>query len=172
MTSACSIAGCAVGRLAVVTTAVGIREALFGDSDDALIAELEARYEPGELLMDTPDSKAAIEWLLGLLDGEGTERRWPLDQTGTPFQWRVWATLLRIPYGETRSYTEVACEIGLPNAMRAVASACAANRIAVAIPCHRVVRSDGSVTGYWWGLDRKRALLARERYIAASKRDP
>jgi AraC family transcriptional regulator of adaptative response/methylated-DNA-[protein]-cysteine methyltransferase len=101
--------------------------------------------------------------VVGFVEAPGSRLDLPLDVRGTAFQQRVWRALQEIPVGETVSYAEVARRIGSPNAMRAVAGACSANHLAVAIPCHRVVRGDGSLSGYAWGVERKRALLDRER---------
>ncbi|MBV9082799.1 MAG: methylated-DNA--[protein]-cysteine S-methyltransferase, partial [Acidobacteriaceae bacterium] len=109
------------------------------------------------------DYEAVIARIVGLIETPGTSLTLPLDVRGTAFQQRVWQALQKIPAGETVSYSEVARRIGSPGAVRAVASACAANRLAVAIPCHRVVRNDGSVSGYAWGIERKRLLLDREQ---------
>ena len=113
----------------------------------------------------TRDDEAFAAWvdaIVNYIDRDGDSLTMPLDVRATAFQWRVWRALQEIPLGETRSYAEVAEAIGKPTAVRAVASACASNRVALVIPCHRVVRSDGSVSGYRWGPERKRQLLERE----------
>ena len=110
--------------------------------------------------------KEAERQLAEYFAGERTAFDLPLAPTGTPFQRRVWDALARIPAGRTATYAEVAAAIGSPAAVRAVAQACASNALAVAIPCHRVVRSDGALSGYRWGVDRKRALIERERSAA------
>jgi AraC family transcriptional regulator of adaptative response/methylated-DNA-[protein]-cysteine methyltransferase len=103
------------------------------------------------------------------LEGGKTDVTVPIDVQGTPFQQRVWEELRRIPFGETRSYTQVAASINAPRAVRAVASACARNRLSIIIPCHRVVRETGALGGYRWGLERKEKLLAREHAVAARR---
>ncbi len=109
-----------------------------------------------------PGFEATVATVVGLIERPHSPAALPLDIRGTAFQQRVWAALTRIPVGTTMSYAEIARTIGAPTAVRAVAGACAANRLAVAIPCHRVVRTDGSLSGYRWGVERKRALLERE----------
>jgi AraC family transcriptional regulator of adaptative response/methylated-DNA-[protein]-cysteine methyltransferase len=139
----------------------------FGDAEPELAAQL-AREYPGAAItrLDAVASAPFAQWMAALaahLEGTRLRLDLPLDLRGTAFQMKVWSFLQRIPYGEVRSYTEVAEGIGAPKAVRAVASACAANRVAVAIPCHRVIRGDGGLGGYRWGLERKRALIDAER---------
>jgi AraC family transcriptional regulator, regulatory protein of adaptative response / methylated-DNA-[protein]-cysteine methyltransferase len=156
------------GRLLVAVTDRGVCAVTLGDSDAGLARGLERQFPRARI---TRVDAGADEWLGDLVgrvvtrlgDPEGRNgRRIPLDIQGTAFQWQVWRALLEIPPGETRSYGEVARAIGRPRSVRAVAGACAANRVAVLVPCHRVVREDGSLGGYRWGLPRKRELLARE----------
>lgn len=145
-----------LGDLLVAASDAGICRAGF----DWDAAALQAAY-PGARLLDA-DAQAR-EWaqqLAGLVEGDGA--RLPLDLRGSAFQLEVWAALQAIPVGETRSYAGIAQAIGRPSAVRAVGSACGANPVALAVPCHRVVRSDGGLGGYAWGLDRKRALLDLE----------
>jgi AraC family transcriptional regulator of adaptative response/methylated-DNA-[protein]-cysteine methyltransferase len=148
----------------------GVCAVMLGEDDEALAAELRREY-PLAALARVDDG--ADEWLGGLVRrvadavargvAVGSEADpVPLDVRGTAFQWQVWRALQRIPEGATRSYQEIARELGHPSAARAVARACASNRIAVLIPCHRVVRGDGALGGYRWGVARKAALLARE----------
>jgi AraC family transcriptional regulator of adaptative response/methylated-DNA-[protein]-cysteine methyltransferase len=139
----------------------------FGDSESTLLEQLRAEY-PQATLSPMPrahlaEFEAWMDALNAHLEGHQPRVELPLDVQGTAFQRRVWQFLQRIPYGDVMSYTEVAEALGQPRAARAVASACAHNRIGVLIPCHRVVRGDGSLGGYRWGLDRKRALLDTER---------
>ncbi|MBL8978338.1 MAG: bifunctional DNA-binding transcriptional regulator/O6-methylguanine-DNA methyltransferase Ada [Gemmatimonadetes bacterium] len=154
------------GRLLVAATDRGVAAVLLGESDAALTRDLARQFPEAERArVDTGD-----EWLRELVRGvaaevarPGSGGGLPLDLHGTAFQWKVWRALTTIPAGETRTYTELARSVGRPRAVRAVASACAANRVAVLVPCHRVVRSDGSLGGYRWGLERKARLLAREQ---------
>jgi AraC family transcriptional regulator of adaptative response/methylated-DNA-[protein]-cysteine methyltransferase len=158
-----------LGRLLVAATARGVCAATLGDDDAALEAALAAEYPraereraDGDALAD--DAHPLGAWTAAVLDslGSGPAGAVPTDVAGTPFEERVWAALRAIPRGETRSYAELAAAIGAPSAVRAVASACARNRVAVVIPCHRVVRAGGAMGGYRWGVARKAALLARE----------
>ncbi|MFZ5704774.1 MAG: bifunctional DNA-binding transcriptional regulator/O6-methylguanine-DNA methyltransferase Ada [Pseudomonadota bacterium] len=155
-------ADCSLGRVLAAASERGICAILMGDQDAPLVADLHRRFpnaaisEAGEAFRETLDAVVAM------IEEPARGMALPLDIRGTAFQQRVWQALRAIPSGETRSYAEVAQAIGEPRASRAVAAACAANAIAVAVPCHRVLRSDGSITGYRWGPDRKRRLLARE----------
>ena len=124
--------------------------------------ELQDRFPRAELLGDDPEFAAWVARVIGFVDAPRVGLALPLDIRGTAFQRRVWQALQAIPAGATASYAEIAARIGSPKAVRAVAQACAANGLAVAIPCHRVVRTDGRLSGYRWGVERKRALLARE----------
>lgn len=160
------------GRLLVAVTDRGVAAVTLGDSDTALERGLKAQF-PSASLSRVDDG--ADEWLGGLVrrvssriarPGAPLDGALPLDLQGTAFQWRVWQALLQIPAGETRTYTQLAKAVGKPKAIRAVASACAANRAAIVVPCHRVVRTDGSLGGYRWGLPRKEKLLETERSLA------
>ncbi len=132
-----------------------------GDEPEALVRALEDRFPRAELTGGDPAFDALVARVVALVDGrDGPEL--PLDLRGTAFQRRVWDALRRIPAGKTSTYAEIAAAIGEPTSSRAVAQACGANPVAVVVPCHRVVRSDGGISGYRWGVDRKRALLARE----------
>ena len=126
-------------------------------------AACENEFHAATLHRDDPAMRRYIEPLLASLSGEKTTIDLPLDVRATAFQQKVWETLQRIPRGETRSYTEIAREIGDPKAVRAVARACASNPVALAVPCHRVVRSDGDLAGYRWGVERKKKLLEAEQ---------
>lgn len=151
-----------LGRMLVAGTARGICAVSFGEEDAALEAFLRSEYPAAEL---SRDDAALADWARALvehLSGARPQPGLPLDVVATAFQLRVWEELRRIPYGQTRSYAEVAEAIGKPQAVRAVANACAANPAVLVTPCHRVVRSDGSLGGYRWGMERKRALLERE----------
>ena len=141
----------------------GICAILLGDDPGELVRELEDQFPKAELVGADRDFERWIAQVVGLVERPGTAADLPLDVQGTAFQQRVWQLLREIPRGQTISYAELARRAGAPRAVRAVASACAANRIAIAIPCHRVVRSDGSPAGYRWGIERKEKLLKRER---------
>ena len=154
-----------LGDLLVAATGRGLCAVRFGERE-ALAAELRAEYPQAELVEDPAGLAELVRAVLARLEG----RPAPVPATdlpGSDFQRRVWAALQSIPPGETRSYAEVARMIGAPSAVRAVAQACAANPVALVVPCHRVVRSDGALSGYRWGVERKRALLERERPSAA-----
>jgi AraC family transcriptional regulator of adaptative response/methylated-DNA-[protein]-cysteine methyltransferase len=154
---------CSLGALLVAWTDRGACDVRFGASDREVTAAIRARFPAARL-----ERATVPPWVDAIVDAVERPRArsipldMPLDIRGTAFQERVWRELRRIPPGETRSYGEVAESIGAPRAVRAVAGACAANRVAVVIPCHRVVRADGSVSGYRWGPERKRELLRRE----------
>ena len=153
---------CALGLIAIAATERGICAILFGEDAETLETDLAARFPEADLRIDDgkfDDLAASVKRFLDRPDGRPD---FPVDPRGTAFQERVWRALCEIEPGSTASYKDVAVRIGAPGAVRAVARACAANPIAVAIPCHRVVRSDGSLSGYRWGAERKRALLTRE----------
>ncbi|HEX4896665.1 MAG TPA: methylated-DNA--[protein]-cysteine S-methyltransferase [Solimonas sp.] len=156
-----------LGRLMMGATDRGLCFVQFGDSDAALRAQLQAEYPGAQLAAMDAAMHALFEgWMRALgahLAGRASSPALPLDLRGTAFQMRVWRYLQQIPAGELRSYREVAEAIGAPRAVRAVASACARNRIALLVPCHRVIRGDGSLGGYKWGLERKRVLIDQER---------
>lgn len=151
-----------LGQLLIAATARGLCAVRLGDSADELQKELKVEFPRAEILEDNRRLKTYIEPLIRFLTGQQTSLPLPLDIQATAFQQRVWQALQAIPFGETRSYTEIATAIAQPQAVRAVASACAANPVALVIPCHRVVRGDGSLSGYRWGVERKKALLAHE----------
>ncbi|WP_341930680.1 bifunctional DNA-binding transcriptional regulator/O6-methylguanine-DNA methyltransferase Ada [Methyloversatilis discipulorum] len=158
-----AIAQCALGALLVAASTQGVCEIALGDDADALARELQDRFPQARLSGDDADFARVVAQVVGFVEAPRIGLALPLDLRGTAFQQRVWAALRAIPPGQTLSYTELAQRIGAPAAVRAVASACAANTLAVAVPCHRVVRTDGSLSGYRWGVVRKRALLDRER---------
>ncbi|WP_133649730.1 bifunctional DNA-binding transcriptional regulator/O6-methylguanine-DNA methyltransferase Ada [Paraburkholderia flava] len=153
-----------LGLVLVATTDKGICKIAFGDDTHALVDELRGEFANAELIEDAAQLAPFVEQIGAYL--EGTRRRvdLPLDIAATAFQQRVWDALRRIPYGETRSYSEIAAEVGSPRAVRAVASACASNPVALAIPCHRVIQKGGALAGYRWGLPRKAALLDAEAH--------
>jgi AraC family transcriptional regulator, regulatory protein of adaptative response / methylated-DNA-[protein]-cysteine methyltransferase len=158
-----TIAGSPLGRMLIAATDKGICAIQFGDSDQQLVQGLIREFP---FAVRRRDDAAMSEWrenLARLIQGQETNPSLPLDIRATAFQRRVWEALQRIPRGETRSYSAVAKKIGMPKATRAVARACATNPVAVAIPCHRVVRQDGELGGYRWGIERKEQLLAMEK---------
>ncbi len=152
-----------LGRMLVAATVRGICAVSFGNADAELEAFLQAEYPAAQVECNEEGLRAWVQTLLAHLEGDTPDLSLPLDLQATAFQLRVWEELRKIPYGETRSYAEVAVEIGQPAAVRAVAQACARNPAVLVTPCHRVVRSDGALGGYRWGVQRKQALLAREK---------
>lgn len=153
----------AFGMLLVATTERGVCAVALGDSVDALRASLRGDFPSAEIERSDDAHRDWVEEIVSHIGGGNAGLTAPLDLRGTEFQQQVWALLRKIPPGRTKSYGEIAAALGNPNATRAVARACASNRIAVVIPCHRVVRTDGMIGGYRWGVDRKERLLARER---------
>jgi len=158
-----SLTDSSLGRLIVALTDTGVCFIAFGDSDAELLGDLAARFSRAEIAPATPEDDALIGAVVALVDDPSHASELPLDVRGTAFQQRVWRALTRIAPGETVSYGELARRIGSPTAVRAVAQACGANPVAIAVPCHRVVGSDGTLTGYRWGVERKRELLRREQ---------
>ncbi len=154
---------CSLGSILVAATTKGVCAIELGDDPEALVHSFQERFRHAELVGDDPEFAELVARVVGLVEAPGHGLDLPLDIRGTAFQQRVWDAIAAIPAGSTASYTELAKRIGAPKAVRAVAQACGSNAIAIAIPCHRVVRSDGSISGYRWGVARKRALLARER---------
>jgi AraC family transcriptional regulator of adaptative response/methylated-DNA-[protein]-cysteine methyltransferase len=157
-----ALAQCYLGWVLVAATELGISRIEFGDDPEALVARLRADLPQASLETGNPGLDAAVGEVLALLEAPGRGLSLPLDIQGTAFQRRVWSALQQIPAGATASYSEIAAKVGSPKGARAVAQACASNRLAVAVPCHRVVRGDGGLGGYRWGLARKRAILERE----------
>jgi AraC family transcriptional regulator of adaptative response/methylated-DNA-[protein]-cysteine methyltransferase len=157
-----AVAQCSLGAVLVASSAKGVASILLGDDPDTLVRDLQDRFPRARLIGMDRDYEALIAQVCGFVENPNTGLDLPLDVRGTAFQRRVWQALQEIPVGERISYSDVARRIGSPKATRAVAGACAANNIAVAIPCHRVVRNDGALSGYAWGVDRKMALLDRE----------
>ena len=156
---------CDLGFILVAVTERGVCAVRLGDSVTALEADLAQEYPAASCLQDEVRLVEAVDWLLSYLVGQPTNAQLPLDIQATAFQRRVWQALRAIPYGETRAYSELAVEIGYPKATRAVARACATNPVALVIPCHRVIGSNGSLSGYRWGIERKRALLDQEAHM-------
>jgi AraC family transcriptional regulator of adaptative response/methylated-DNA-[protein]-cysteine methyltransferase len=163
-----AIATSSLGRLLVAATERGVSAVRLGDSDHALLDSLRAEFPAAELARDDAGVGAWLEAVLRRIEGGPPHPDLPLDIRGTAFQQRVWDALRAVPFGEVRSYGEIARSIGQPTASRAVARACATNPVAVIIPCHRVVPGSGGTGGYRWGAERKRDLLARERAAASS----
>ncbi len=151
-----------LGAVLVAATNKGLCAILLGDDPEALVRELQDRFPRAGFEGADPAFERMVAEVVGLIEAPGQRLDLPLDIRGTAFQQRVWAALCAIPAGKTATYREIARAIGQPKAVRAVAQACAANPLAVAIPCHRVVRTDGDVSGYRWGVERKRELIARE----------
>lgn len=157
-----AVGECSLGSILVARSGKGVCAILLGEDPDALARELQDRFPRAQLIGDDPAFDALVAQVVGLVEQPRAGTDLPLDVRGTAFQQRVWQALREIPPGETVSYAEIARRIGAPRAIRAIAGACAANTLAVAIPCHRVVRNDGALSGYRWGVERKRALLDRE----------
>lgn len=158
-----SIVHSPLGRLLVAATSHGISAVYLGESDARLLATLRKEYPRAEIRPAEGDFSRWVRALLKHLRGRQPNLNLPLDVQATAFEQRVWQELRRIPFGSTRTYAQVARALGKPRAVRAVARACANNPVSIVVPCHRVIRADGSLAGYRWGLERKRALLARER---------
>lgn len=161
-----AFADCPFGRLLIGATDRGVCFIGFAEPDEALLGDLRQRFPHAQLIADDAALASALQAVLRFLEEPKQALDLPLDLRGTAFQQRVWQTLCRIPVGETRSYGELARMVGDPNAVRAVARSCARNPVSLAVPCHRVVGSNGDLTGYRWGVARKRALLNKERAAA------
>lgn len=153
---------CSLGAILVAQSSRGICAILLGDDPQALLQDLQDQFPKANLIGADAAFETLVSEVVGFVEAPGTGLALPLDVRGTAFQERVWQALRQIPAGSTASYTEIAQKIGMPKAVRAVARACGANRLAVAIPCHRVVRHDGALSGYRWGVERKSELLKRE----------
>lgn len=167
-----TIVACPLGRLLVAATGRGVCAVSLGEDDGGMERALRDEYPAAQLQRDDDALRAWVAALLDHLAGQRPHLDLPLDVQATAFQWRVWEQLRAIPYGSTRSYSEIARALGQPTAARAVARACATNPVALIVPCHRVVREDGSASGYRWGLERKQSLLAQERAMAAAPGAP
>ncbi len=157
-----AIGQCSLGAVLVASSEKGVCAILLGDDPQALLGELQDQFPRARLVGGDQTFERLAAGVIAFVENPRADLDLPLDIQGTAFQHRVWDALRRIPAGTTASYAEIAEAIGAPKAVRAVASACASNRIAVAIPCHRVVRTGGALSGYRWGVERKRALLAKE----------
>lgn len=159
-----AIGQCSLGAILVAQSDKGVVAIAIGDDPERLARDLQDRFPRANLIGGDAEFEKQVARVVGFVEAPQAGLELPLDIRGTAFQQRVWQALRDIPAGETATYSEVAARIGRPEAVRAVAGACAANTLAVAIPCHRVVRTDGSLSGYRWGVERKRALLERERH--------
>jgi AraC family transcriptional regulator of adaptative response/methylated-DNA-[protein]-cysteine methyltransferase len=152
-----------LGSILVASTDQGVCAIFLGDDPDELTRNLQDRFPKADLIGADREFEKLVAKVVGLVENPRLGLQLPLDIRGTAFQQRVWRALTEIPLGQTASYAAIAKRIGLPEAVRAVAGACAANKLAVVVPCHRVVRTDGSLSGYRWGVERKRALLRKEK---------
>ena len=157
-----AVGECSLGSILVAQSERGVCAILLGDDPEALVRDLENRFPKATLIGGDAEFEKLVAQVIGFVEAPRLGLNLPLDVRGTAFQQRVWHALRAIPPGTSASYTEIAKRIGSPKSVRAVAQACAANSLAVAIPCHRVVRTDGGLSGYRWGVERKRALLERE----------
>ncbi|VVO23530.1 bifunctional DNA-binding transcriptional regulator/O6-methylguanine-DNA methyltransferase Ada [Pseudomonas fluorescens] len=160
-----AVGQCSLGAILVAQSNRGVCAILLGDDPDALVHDLQDKFPRANLIGADHDFEQLIAKVVGFIEAPAIGLDLPLDLRGTAFQERVWMALREIPPGSTASYAQIAQRIGAPTSFRAVAQACGANSLAVAIPCHRVVRSDGNLSGYRWGVERKRQLLERESQV-------
>ena len=158
-----AVGQCSLGSILVAASDKGVCAIFLGDNPDALARELQDRFPNAQLIGDDKAFEQLVAQVVGLVENPHQGVHLPLDIRGTAFQQKVWQALTEIPLGQTATYAEIAKRIGKPKAVRAVAGACANNKIAIVIPCHRVIRTDGSLSGYRWGVARKRALLQKEK---------
>lgn len=166
MTIRFAVGACTLGSILVAATERGVCAIMLGDDPETLVRALDDAFPKADLVGGDPSFELLVARVVGYVEAPAVGLDLPLDVRGTAFQRRVWSALREIPMGSTASYAEVAARLGVPRGARAVAGACAANNLAVAIPCHRVVHQDGTLSGYRWGIDRKRALLEREELAA------
>lgn len=166
-----AIGPCELGHLLIAVGPQGLRAVLLGDEHNALLSELSMRFSGETCREDDAGLRAWLSAVRAVVEGRSANLAVPLDLRGTPFQLKVWKVLQAVPAGETVTYAELARRLGPGGSARAVARACAANPLAVVIPCHRVVRSDGALSGYRWGVGRKRVLLEREAWAAVESND-
>ena len=157
-----ALGDCALGAILVAQSQLGLCAILLGEESDQLLRDLQDQFPKAELVGGNAEFEHLVAQVVGFIEAPHLGLNLPLDVRGTVFQQRVWQALSSIPPGSTASYADIAERIGAPKAVRAVAQACGANALAVAIPCHRVVRRDGDISGYRWGVARKRELLRRE----------
>jgi len=160
-----------LGIVLVASTDKGVCATLLGDTAEDLNFDLRERFPMAEMVTPSPRDASWVRRCISIVEQPERARDLPLDVRGTAFQQSVWKVLQSVPAGTTVTYSEIACRMGRPRSTRAVAGACASNPIAIIIPCHRVIRSDGGLGGYRWGIERKRALLERELLAARSKTD-
>ena len=160
-----AVGECSLGSILVAATAKGICAISLGDDPEALVRDLQDRFPKAQLIGGDTAFEQLVAQVIGFVEAPALGLDLPLDVRGTAFQQRVWQALRAIPTGTTANYSDIAARLGTPQAVRAVAQACASNTLAVAIPCHRVVRKDGALAGYRWGIERKRALLEREAIV-------
>ena len=161
-----TIAPCSLGRVLVAATERGISAVYLGERDSDLAAALRKEYPRAEIRQGSEEHSKWVRAIVRHLAGSNPQLDLPTDVVATAFQRRVWEALRAIPMGATRTYSQVARAIGQPSAIRAVAHACATNPAAIVVPCHRVIRTDGTLGGYRWGLERKRSMLENERRAA------
>lgn len=164
-----AVAQCSLGALLVAASVKGVAAILLGDDPDVLLRDVQDRFPKAQFTGGDAAFEKLVQQVIALIERPGATHRLPLDVQGTAFQQQVWKALTAIRPGTTASYQDIARQIGKPSAVRAVAGACAANALAVAIPCHRVVRTDGNLSGYRWGIERKRELLSREENSSRRK---
>jgi AraC family transcriptional regulator of adaptative response/methylated-DNA-[protein]-cysteine methyltransferase len=157
-----AVGQCSLGAILVACSAIGVAAILIGDDPNALTQDLQDQFPNATLIGGDAEFEALVARVVGFVEAPHLGLDLPLDVRGTAFQQRVWQALREVPAGTTATYSDIAARIGAPKSVRAVAGACAANALAVAIPCHRVIRHDGALSGYRWGVERKRNLLARE----------
>ncbi|SHL36936.1 AraC family transcriptional regulator, regulatory protein of adaptative response / methylated-DNA-[protein]-cysteine methyltransferase [Nitrosospira sp. Nsp11] len=165
-----AVGECSLGSILVGQSSRGICAILLGDDPDKLVHDLQDGFPHANLIGCDADFEELVAKVVGFIEAPGIGLDLPLDVRGTAFQQRVWQALREIPVGETASYTDIAKRIGVPKSVRAVAQACATNKLAVAIPCHRVVRNDGALAGYRWGVERKQSLLEKEAEVKAKSK--
>jgi AraC family transcriptional regulator of adaptative response/methylated-DNA-[protein]-cysteine methyltransferase len=157
-----AVGDCSLGAILVARSDKGVCAILLGSDPEALVRDLQDRFPRATLLGGDAGFESIVAIVVGFVEAPALGLELPLDVRGTAFQQRVWQALRQVPAGATVTYAELAARIGAPKSVRAVAQACAANALAVAIPCHRVVRQDGALAGYRWGIERKRTLLEKE----------
>src|SRR5580658_2343097 len=160
-----AVGECSLGSILVAQSTRGICAILLGDDPDSLVRELQDQFPKANLIGGDTGFERLVAKVVGFVEAPALGLDLPLDIRGTAFQQRVWQALRKIPVGQTSTYSRIAAQIGQPSAARAVAGACATNPVAIVVPCHRVVRSDGSLSGYFWGVERKRKLLEREKGV-------
>ncbi len=163
MTLFFAVRDCALGRILIAQSQLGVCAILFGDNPQTLMLDLQNQFPQAELRLAREEHEEVIAQVISSIEDPSLKLTIPLDIQGTDFQKQVWTAIQNIPPGQTVSYNDLAKQIHSPLAVRAVANACAANKLAALIPCHRVVRNDGSLAGYRWGIERKKLLLQKEQ---------